>query len=113
MMPTPVIITMKSTKRKHSNKDRTKKSWLQIVAQTCTRPTALWEIYAHAKKNSKARGNRNVEAKVRQVLYTHPDHFFEFSPGMWALVEHYASDEVDKCRLSRKKRLRQRRNPER
>ena len=110
-MPTPAIITMTSTKRKHPKADRTKKSWVQIVEQICTRPTALWEIYAQVKRHPKARGKENVEAKVRQVLYIHPDRFFEFSPGKWALVDFYSPDEVNQCRLSRKKRLGQRRNP--
>lgn len=110
-MPTPAITNMTSTKRKHSKPERTKETWLRIVTQICDgNPKTLREIYALARKHAKAQGRRNVEAKVRQVLYTHPAIFFEFSPGVWSLVEFYTPDEVNACRLSRTNRLEERRN---
>lgn len=112
--PSPAIVHMKHAKRSHPERHRGRAAtpvWLRLVTIACdTHPISLSDIYALVKRNPKARGKENVEAKVRQVLYTHPDVFIEVRAGVWSMVNYFAPNEANQLRLERKQRLESRRH---
>jgi hypothetical protein len=98
---------MTYTKRSQSTHDKIgQPTWLQIVTMACGKdPIGLTELYAVVTAHPKAGGKRNVLAKIRQVLYTHPDMFVELGAGIWTLARFFKPDEVKALHRDRKKRL--------
>lgn len=72
-----------------------------------TKPKSLGSLYALAYVHPKARGNKHVRAKIRQVLYMHPEMFVETEPGYWTLAAHHSPEQVKMLQRAREKRLRQ------
>jgi hypothetical protein len=103
---------MTKEKRNQSKHDKAgQPTWLQIVTAACGKdPLALTELYAIVIASPKAAGKRNVQAKVRQTLYTHPEVFVELDAGVWALARFFKEADVKALHRDRKKRLASRRN---
>lgn len=98
---------MTHKKRNQSKRAELEQStWLQVVTKAIGKdPTDLPQLYAVVAAHPKAAGKRNVLAKVRQVLYTHPDVFVELGVGIWTLARFFNPDEVNTLHRDRKKRL--------
>lgn len=81
-------------------------TWLQVVTKACGKdPIDLPQLYAVVAAHPKAAGKRNLLAKVRQVLYLHPDVFVEIGAGLWTLARFFKPDDVKAMHRERKKRL--------
>jgi hypothetical protein len=98
---------MTHKKRNQSKRAELKQStWLQVVTKAIGKdPTDLPQLYAVVAAHPKAAGKRNLYAKVRQILYLHPDVFVEIGAGIWTLARFFKPDDVKAMHRDRKKRL--------